>query len=322
MLYDVFWMGGGFAFLTLGAEGLVRGSSGLALRLGLTPLVIGLTVVAFGTSSPELLVSLRTAWAGQGSLAVGNVVGSNIANFALILGLAALVRPLAVQTQVVRFDIPVVIVSSAALAALLFDGRLGRVEGAGLLAALVAYLTWNVRSALRETGGEDVGREAVGTVRAATASRWSLAADVGLLAVGLVGLGLGAEGLVTGAVGLATRFGVSEAVIGLTVVAVGTSLPELATSLVAAARGEGDIAIGNAVGSNVFNVLGVIGPAAVILPLPRGGVGPLDLGVMVGAALLMLPLMRTGYRLTRLEGLLLLTGYVTYVAYLVAYASG
>jgi cation:H+ antiporter len=320
MLYDVFWMGGGFAFLTLGAEGLVRGSSGLALRLGLTPLVIGLTVVAFGTSSPELLVSLRTAWAGQGSLAVGNVVGSNIANFALILGLAALVRPLAVQTQVVRFDIPVVIVSSAALAALLFDGRLGRVEGAGLLAALVAYLTWNVRSALRETGGEDVGREAVGTVRAATASRWSLAADVGLLAVGLVGLG--AEGLVTGAVGLATRFGVSEAVIGLTVVAVGTSLPELATSLVAAARGEGDIAIGNAVGSNVFNVLGVIGPAAVILPLPRGGVGPLDLGVMVGAALLMLPLMRTGYRLTRLEGLLLLTGYVTYVAYLVAYASG
>ncbi len=300
---------GGFVLLLLGAEGLVRGSAALALRAGLTPLVIGLTVVALGTSSPELVVSVQAASAGQGPLSIGNVVGSNIANIALILGLSALIRPLRIHAQVLRLDLPVMIGCTLLLIAFLWDGRLLRWEGAVLAAGLIAYVTFNVVQARKERGGlSEKDLEAVLPVR-----RTHLAVDLVFVAVGLALLAFGSDLLVSGAVAMAKRLGWSEAVIGLTIVAIGTSLPELAASTVAALKKEGDIAVGNVVGSNVFNVLGILGLATLVSPMTTGGIRPFDLGAMLFFAVLLLPLMRTGFCLTRVEGALLLAGYGVYV---------
>jgi cation:H+ antiporter len=301
----------GAALLYGGAEGLVRGSASLALRLGMAPLVIGLTVVAFGTSMPELVVSVEAALAGQGSLAIGNVVGSNIGNVGLILGLSALIAPLAVQARIIRLDLPLLVLVSAGVAALLLDGRLGRGEGALLAAGLLAYVGFTLRASRRE--GAAVEQEfAEGLPKV----RGPAALDAALVLGGLVLLALGARLLVRGATTIAEAAGVDEAVIGLTVVAVGTSLPELATSVVAALKGEGDIAVGNVVGSNLFNLLGILGAAALVRPLDAGGIGVADLAVMLGAALLLLPMMWTGRRVSRAEGGVLLAGYVAYVAHL------
>lgn len=302
---------GGLALLYVGAEGLVRGSAGLALRVGLTPLVVGLTVVAFGTSSPELVVSLSAALEGQGALAIGNVVGSNISNFALILGVTALIRPVGVEVQLIRLDIPLVIGASVLLALLLLDGGLGRIDGLLLTGGIVAYTLFTLRQARQapteeRTVFEEVPQEPQG-------SAWR---DALFAAGGLAVLVLGGRLLVSGAVTVAEALGMSEATIGLTVVAVGTSLPELATSVVAALGGKGDLAVGNVVGSNLFNVLGILGVAALVRPLGGAGIGLLDLGVMVGLAVLMLPLMRSGFQLSRREGLLLLLIYAAYVGWL------
>ena len=302
------WILLGVGLLYGGAEGLVRGSASVARRLGLSPLVIGLTVVAFGTSMPELVVSVRATLAGAGPIAVGNVVGSNIANIALILGLSALIRPIRVHAQLIRVDVPLLIVASVALAVLLQDGRLGRVEGVLFLAGIVGYTVLGLRLARAESAA--VHAEFAEATPPPTGS-W--ARDLIFIGAGLGLLVLGARLLVDGAVTIATSFGVSEAVVGLTIVAVGTSLPELATSLVAAGKGEGDIAVGNVVGSNMFNILGILGTASVVRPLTQTGMTRLDLGVMVGLALVLLPLMRTGFRLSRGEGGFLLAVYVVYV---------
>lgn len=307
------WILLGVGLLYGGAEGLVRGSASVARRLGLSPLVIGLTVVAFGTSMPELVVSVRATLAGAGPIAVGNVVGSNIANIALILGLSALIRPIRVHAQLIRVDVPILIVASVALAVLLQDGRVGRVEGVLFLAGLVGYTVLGLRLARAESAA--VHAEFAEATPPPTGS-W--ARDLVFIAAGLGLLVLGARLLVDGAVTIATSFGVSEAVVGLTIVAVGTSLPELATSLVAAGKGEGDIAVGNVVGSNLFNILGILGTASVVRPLTQTGMTRLDLGVMVGLALVMLPLMRTGFRLSRGEGGFLLAVYLVYVGWLLA----
>lgn len=301
----------GAALLYGGAEGLVRGASSLALRLGMTPLVIGLTVVAFGTSMPELVVSVEAALAGKGSLAVGNVVGSNIGNVGLILGLSALIAPLAVQARIIRLDMPLLVLVSAGVAVLLLDGAMGRGEAALLVGSLLLYVGFTVRASRRESAA--VAKEFEEGLARPTGSA---ALDAVLVLGGLALLAIGARLLVSGATTIAEAAGVEEAVIGLTVVAIGTSLPELATSVVAALKGEGDIAVGNVVGSNLFNILGILGIAALVRPLSSGGIGAVDLWVMLGAAVLLLPMMWTGRRVSRLEGGVLVAGYVAYVAYL------
>lgn len=302
----------GLVLLYFGAEGLVRGAASLALRAGITPLVVGLTVVAFGTSAPEMVVSTKAAWLGQGGIAVGNVVGSNIFNIAVILGLSALLRPMVVRMQLLLFDMPLVILVS--LVALLFlrDDQISRPEAALLFAGIIAYTAINIILARREKSREIASEFAEGTPHASG----RLAVDLLYVLGGLALLVLGARLFVAAAVELARLWGVSEAVIGLTIVAAGTSLPELATSILAAARKQDDIAIGNIVGSNVFNLLAILGAAGLVRPLEASGIGAMDLGMMVLTALVLLPMMRTRMMLGRWEGALLLALYGGYLWWL------
>jgi cation:H+ antiporter len=303
----------GFTLLLAGAEFLVRGGVALALRLGVTPLVVGLTVVAMGTSSPELVVSVRAAMQGRPGLAVGNVVGSNVCNIALILGACALVRPLRVRMSLVRREIPLLIAVTGLGWFVLRDDA-SRGEGALLVAGLVVYVAYTIIVARRESTGRstELLEAVVGRSRARRSSWIAVASIVG----GIVALAAGADLLVQGAVCLAAALGVSNRVIGLTVVAVGTSLPELATSMVATLRGESDLAVGNVVGSNLFNVLGVLGFAAVIHPIESAGVATLDQALSLGLAVALLPMAFTDLMVSRREGLLLIAVYASYVTWL------
>ena len=308
VMYIIMPIVGGLVLLYFGAEGLVRGSSRLALRSGLSPLTVGLTVVAFGTSSPELAVSLEAAIVGREAIALGNVVGSNIANLALILGVAAIIRPMVIQSKLVRLDLPILASCSALLTLLLLDRGLGRLEGVVLVLGLIAYVALNIRNARREHA--HVKTEYAQALPRPKGSLWL---DVVLVGVGLALLIVGGGVLINGAVAAAEMLGVTEAFVGLTIVALATSLPELATSMLAAFRGEGDIALGNLVGSNVFNILGVLGPAAIIRPMQGTALTILDLGTMTLVAFLVLPLMRTGFRLNRVEGGILAAVYGGYM---------
>lgn len=310
----------GLLFLIVGAEALVRGASRLAAVFGLSPLVIGLTVVAFGTSSPELAVSIKAALSGQAEIAVGNVVGSNIFNVLFILGISALIVPLVVTQQLVRLDVPLMIGLSVIVLLLSLDARFGRIDGLLLFAGLVVYIGVLIRKGKRETagagaesGGEDGAAERTGGVR-----------STGLVVVGLVLLVLGSRWLVDGAVTFAVHLGVSELIIGLTIVAAGTSLPEVVTSIVAAMRGERDIAVGNVVGSNIFNIMGVLGLAGIVAPAGievSSAVVGFDIPVMIAVALACLPIFFTGGVISRTEGALLVGFYAAYTAYLVLAAS-
>lgn len=305
MLVDLLFVLLSLVLLVAGAEGLVRGSASMALKLGLTPLMVGLTVVAFGTSSPELVVSLKAAFAGQGDISVGNVVGSNSFNIGVILGVTALICPVAVQWQLIKIDGPIMALLSLMILLLLGDGTLSRIEGACLTAGIVAYTAMNLRLA-RRTTSEAVEDEFEEGMPKAT-GHW--ATDLGFVAAGLALLVFGSDLLVERSVSLARNLGVSEAVIGLTIIAAGTSMPELATSVVAALRREPDIAIGNIIGSNIFNILGILGISSLAVPIVTAGVRPLDYGVMVGFAFLLLPMLWTGRRIGRGEGAFLLAGY-------------
>ena len=301
---------GGFIILTAGAEALVRGASSLALRLGITPLIIGLTIVAFGTSAPELAVSLKSALAGNSGIAIGNVIGSNIANIGLILGITALIRPIQIQSQMVKRDIPIMIMASLLFWGLLVDGSLSRFDGALLTSLLVAYLGFSYLSGKSHEADDIPGSSTLNPMLA------------GLLIV--VGIGLLVGGgilFVDGAVELATLFGISELVIGLTIVAIGTSMPELVTSIVAARKGQSDIAIGNVVGSNLFNILGILGLTAVVQPIMASGLNIVDIGVMLVLSMVLLPLAWTGLRIGRREGALLMMVYLTYISYLISNAT-
>jgi cation:H+ antiporter len=313
MTLAILYLALGLVLLYYGAEALVRGSSSLALRLGLSPLVIGLTVVAFGTSSPELVVSLKAGLTGQGNISVGNVVGSNICNLGLILGLCALVTPVATTSQIVRMDIPIMIAVTAFAIFLLSNGTLTRTEGTLLATLLLAYVIFSIRLARRQPA-DALGAEFGEAVKV---SKRGLAVDLLMVAGGLVLLIFGARFLVDGAVIIARAFGWSEALIGLTVIAIGTSLPELATSLVAAVKKEADIALGNIVGSNIFNLLGILGITAMVTPLAESGISLLDYAVMAVFALVLWPMAYHQKRITRLEGAILLAGYATYVSWLV-----
>ncbi|MBK1721016.1 calcium/sodium antiporter [Thiocystis violacea] len=313
----------GFAGLIGGGEFLVRSASGLAAIMRISPLVIGLTVVAFGTSAPELAVTLQSAWAGAADLALGNVVGSNIANVLLVLGISAAIAPLAVHSRIVRIDAPLVVGASIGLWLMSLDGRIGRLDGLVLFALLIGYLVWSVRQGKTEAG--EIQREFAATPpHAGQARAPDLLKQIALLLTGLLLLALGARLLVMAAVDIARVFGVSELVIGLTVVAVGTSLPEVVTSVIASRRGKGDIAVGNVVGSNLFNILAVLGLAALLAP---GGISvsraalSMDMPIMIATAVVCLPVFFTGMRIDRLEGAIFLAYFLVYITYVVMRAS-
>ncbi|MBW2441724.1 MAG: calcium/sodium antiporter [Deltaproteobacteria bacterium] len=317
VLYTVYCLVG-FALLYFGAEWLVKGSSSLARSLGVTPIVIGLTVVAFGTSAPELVVSLISSIKGKSMIAVGNVIGSNICNIALVLGLSALFQPIKSDPTVVRRDIPIMLGISVYLLILTFNSTLGRIEGATLFIGIILYTVMNYALAKKETAGAaeiESELEEIGFV--ASRPRQLL-----LIGGGIAGVVGGAQVVVNNAVIIMTILGVSEKFIGLTIVAFGTSLPELATSVVAAMRGEMDISIGNLVGSNVFNIMSVLGVASLVRPIPIPG-GFIESGLWIDYLVMMftsfLPwlMMRKDFTVKRSDGVILLLCYGGYLAYLI-----
>ena len=309
----------GLLLFIAGGEALVRGASGLALLAKLTPAVIGLTIVAAGTSTPELVVSIDAALRGNSEIALGNVVGSNIFNIAAILGIAALVRPLRVMGSTVKMEWPVMLLASLQLFLLARDGQVDRVEGAFLVTALIVfttYVVWVARHA--STPDEAEGYTELVTASAGTGGAKAIAVHLLAIGGGVGLLALGSNLLVDGAVGIATRLGVSTTVIGLTIVAAGTSTPELVTSVVASLRGRDDIAIANVVGSNIFNIFGILGLTTVIHPLAvPEAILARDLWWMLGTTVLLFPLMWTGLRIRRLEGALLFSGFIAYLAVLI-----
>ncbi|MEE4272938.1 MAG: calcium/sodium antiporter [Thermoanaerobaculales bacterium] len=311
-------LAGGLLTLAVGAELLVRGASRLAAAAGVSPLVIGLTVVAFGTSAPEMAASLGASLAGNAELALGNVVGSNVFNVFGILGVSALVAPLAVALRLVRIDVPIVVVVSLCVAGFAANGTISRWEGLLLVGFLLGHTVWLVCAARRESRSDGGGTPtAVGGASAARA--------VAAVALGLVGLVYGARWLVDGATAVASVLGVSDRVIGLSIVAIGTSLPELATSVVAAARGNRDIAVGNVVGSNLFNLTAVLGIAAIGSPggvVVAGQALRIDLPVMVLAAMVCAPVFFTDFEVSRREGLALLATMAVYLGWVVTDALG
>jgi cation:H+ antiporter len=309
MWFSLFLILLGLVSLTLGAEWLVRGSSSLALKLGVTPLAVGLTVVAIGTSTPELAVNLNAALEHNSAIALGNIIGSNIANIGLILGTSALIRPINSHPQTLKRDVPLMIAITFALGVMLLDGEIGRLDGALLFAGSIAYIAWTYISARQENARAN--NDATPTSRAA----WF---DVTLIVVGLGTLVFGANELVDGAVALAQSLGVSPIIIALSVVAVGTSLPEFATSVVASHKRVSDISLGNAVGSNILNILLILGTTALIQPIHAREIRWLDLGAMIFFAVILLPMMHVGSKVTRREGALLLLAYAIYVLSLVS----
>jgi cation:H+ antiporter len=303
----------GLVLLTFGADVLVKGASSLAGSLNISPLIIGLTVVAFGTSAPEMSVSVSSAFKGAADIAVGNVVGSNICNVLLILGLSAIAASLVVQKQLVRFDIPIMIYGSLIVLLMGIDGVISRLDGLLLFLGIVAYTIFLIKEARREGVATVDGVDDISPPQ----PLWK---NIILIVVGLVMLVLGSQWLVDGAVEIAKYFGLSELVIGLTIVAVGTSLPELATSVMASLKGERDIAVGNILGSNIFNIGAVLGLSGLIapngLPVAQSSL-IIDIPVMILVALACLPVFLANYTVTRSDGVAFLACYVVYVLYVV-----
>lgn len=299
---------GGLVILTIGAELLVRGASSIALKLGLSPLIIGLTIVAFGTSAPELAVSIKSAVAGNSGIALGNVIGSNIANIGLILGITALIRPIKIEPKILSHDIPVMIAASLLFWGLLLDDGLSFSDGVILASSLVLYLIYSYINAHKKVPQETTAH---------TSRQWL---SMVFIISGIVMLVSGGVLFVDGAVAIAQSFGISELIIGLTVVAIGTSMPELVTSIVAALKGESDIAIGNVVGSNLFNILGILGVTALIHPIISSDISAIDWFTMIALSFILLPLAYTGLRVDRREGAILVLSYLAYISYLVIQA--
>jgi len=310
----------GLAILVVGAEFLVKGASRIALMFGISPLIIGLTIVAYGTSAPELVVSLQATFSGQADIAIGNVVGSNIFNVLLILGLCSVITPLVVAQQLIRLDVPILIGVSGLLMMFASDGQISRVDGAILATGAVVYTTFLIVQSLRENDPnvtEEYLQEFGGAV---PKTRKQILMQIVHILLGVALLVMGSRWLVQSSVEIARTLGISELVIGLTLVSMGTSLPELATSVVASYRGERDIAVGNVVGSNIFNILAVLGFASLVSPTGiqvSASVIQFDLPVMVAVAVVCLPVFITGRLISRWEGGLFLAYYVAYAAYLV-----
>ncbi len=316
MLLNVVWFVIGLLALYAGAEALVRGAVRLSVRMGVSPLVVGLTVVAFGSSAPELLVGVVASLRHQSDVVLGNVVGSNVINIGLILGVSALVRPLRVGLRLMRREAPVMVGASVLVTMLMMDRTLGRIDGVILLGLFVAFLQYVQRESARESREVEAEYLQYGGHRAAPST--TTLRDAAMVVFGLAGLVLGAHLLVGSAVYFARLLGVSEILVGLTVVAMGTSLPELATCVVAARRNEPDIALGNAVGSNIFNLLSILGVSSLLRPIPvAAGVLEFDAPAMIFFALILVPLALKGKVLGRISGSVLVTAYVAFTAFLV-----
>lgn len=313
----------GLALLVIGADALVRGASKAAAALGISPLVIGLTVVAFGTSAPELAVSVTSGYAGQGDIALGNAVGSNIFNILIILGISAVVTPLAVSSQLVRLDVPLMIGASILLYILGGDGRISSVNGGLLFTGIIIYTLFLIVKSRRESlSGKEEAALQLNVKHQSIFLQWVI--NIALVLLGFLLLVVGARWLVNGAVSIARQLGISELIIGLTIVAAGTSMPELATSVVASIRGERDIAVGNVVGSNLFNILCVIGLAGMVTPngIPVAEAAlRFDLPVMIAVAVACLPVFFSHSRIDRWEGALFLAYYAAYTIYLILAAN-
>jgi cation:H+ antiporter len=311
----------GFVLLVAGAELLVRGAASLATIFGISPLIVGLTVVAYGTSAPELAVSIQSSYQDQSDIALGNVVGSNIMNVLFVLGLSAAIAPLIVSRRLIQLEVPLIVGISALLWVFARNGQLGRVEGAVLFGGMVGYTVFLTALSRRERQGVEwqTKRALAGRTRPG-----AIVSRLGMVAAGLVLLVLGADWLVDGAVQLAGAVGVSELVIGLTVVAIGTSLPEVATSIVATIRGQRDIAVGNILGSNICNILLVLGVTSLLVPggmrVPASALN-FDIPIMTAVAVACLPIFFTGHLIARWEGFLLLGYYIAYVLYLLLRSS-
>lgn len=312
MLISVFYILISLFLLYFGANWLVKGSSALALKAGVSPLVAGLTVVAFGTSSPELVVSINTSLAGQGNIAIGNVIGSNLFNICIILGISAVVSPLKIKMQLLKIDIPVLILVTGAFMLLFIDRHISRFEGMILVSGILMYTVANIYMARKEKNAEvlEEFNESVSPGKL----KWYWSAGMVIAGIGI--LVAGSEFLVKGAVEIARSLGVGETIIGITIIAAGTSLPELASSIVATIRKEYDIAIGNIVGSNIFNILGIVGISSLVKPLSAIAISNIDLYVMLGVTLLLLPFFRTHYTLKRDEGFFMIALYGMYMYYL------
>lgn len=298
---------------------LVRGASTLAVRMGMPPLVIGLTVVAFGTSAPELAISLQSGIAGEDALLLGNVIGSNIFNVLFVLGISALVAPLVVSKNLVKLDVPLMIGVSILLYLFAWDGLISQVEGGVLFLMLVTYLIYVVYHARKS---KNESPETNGSITGTAHNNWLW--DGIFIIMGLVLLVLGARWLVDGAVTFAEYMGVSSLIIGLTIVAVGTSLPEVATSVLASFKGQRDLAVGNIVGSNLFNIMCIIGLTALVLPngiAVQSGVIGFDIPIMIATAIVCLPIFFTGNLISRWEGLFFLGYYIAFTIYLILTAT-
>lgn len=296
--------------LYIGAGWLVKGSTEIALKANISNLVIGLTIVAFGTSAPELVVSLNASLAGQGDIAIGNIVGSNIFNIALILGISAAIHPLQAKRQLTRIDIPILILATIAITILFWDGKLGRLEGGFFLAAIIAYTLFSLYYSRKHEKKVDIEN---GELEKQPEPWYK---DLLYIAGGLGILIFASDLLVNNAVSIARELGISEAVIGLTIVAAGTSMPELATSVVSALKKNPDIAIGNIVGSNLFNILAIAGTSSLVHPIVAPNINFVDLLVMLGLTLLLFPLVKSGQKISRAEGWLLIIVYVGYLGWL------
>ena len=304
----ILYLASGLLMLYFGADWLVMSASSIANRFHLPPLLIGLTVVAFGTSTPELLVSLHTAITGMSAVSVGNVVGSNMFNIAVILGISAIIYPLKTDIKLIRIDVPVMILSSGLFYLFFLDNYLSRFEGICLFGLLIIYIVFSYRMGARDHSGSNY-TEPIPALN-------HVFVELLVIIAGLVALAIGANLFVKGAVKLATLLGWSQTIIGITIVAAGTSLPELATSIVAAVHKKADIAIGNVVGSNIFNILAVLGLSASIHPMRVADFPHYDIWVMLFISLLLLPFVRTRFQLQRWEGVVLLSGYLLYLVFI------
>lgn len=313
----------GLGFLTWGAEWLVKGSSKLARAIGISPLAIGLTIVAYGTSTPELIVNIKSALAGQHDIALGNVVGSNIFNVLFILGACALILPLNVNSKLIRLDVPIMIGTSLLLLFFSLDHQLSHAEGLIFLTGIVLYTWFCFSYSKKESAAikEEFNKEYGGDV-AASRKTTTLLKDLFFIAAGLALLVVGAKWLINSSIEIARHFGISELVISLTIVAAGTSLPEVATSIIATIKGERDIAIGNVVGSNIYNILAILGVTALIpkegMPINPASIA-LDIPFMVFVAVICFPMFRSGSTISRKEGFIFLSLYVAYTYYLICF---
>jgi len=323
MLAAILFLILGLFLLVFAADYLVKGAASIATVLGISPLVVGLTVVSFGTSAPELAVSVMAAFKGQPDLAVGNVIGSNIFNVLFILGISALIIPLVVNQQLIRFDVPVMIFVSMLLFGLSYDGTISRLDGIILFSLALAYTGFLVWQSRKERNAIVLTEYEEEYGKMGKDPSWLK--NIAFIVLGIAGLVIGSDRLVYGAVFVARHFGISELIIGLTIVSVGTSLPEVATSVVAALKGEKDIAVGNVVGSNIFNIVTVLGLSAMVAP---AGIAVLekaldfDMLVMIAIAVAALPIFFLGYRIGRVNGFFFLIFYAAYLAYLVLESTG